>query len=113
MTNNAGLKLYKNFYNFYNEKFREWQPLLHKRMPPLIFGNDYFENVKKFVKDKGKDGIAGEFKHDGRFKIISDIKNEITKGVLLSILSDIFGDNSSYEDIIEIIADATIDALFL
>jgi hypothetical protein len=111
MTNNAGLKSCKNFYN---KKFKEWQPtLLHKSMPALIFSNDYFENVKKFVKDKGEDGIADEFKHDGRFKIISDIKNEITKGVLLSILSDILGDNSSYEDIIEIIADATIDALFL
>ena len=33
MTNNAGLKSCKNFYN---EKFKEWQPtLLHKSMPSL------------------------------------------------------------------------------
>ena len=103
--------------NFYNEKFKEWQPTpLHKTMPSFIYGNDYFENVRKFVENKGKDGIVSEFKHDSRFSIISEIKNEIPKDILLSIfsdiLSDIFGNNSSYSDIIDIIADATIDALF-
>ncbi|MCL4546383.1 MAG: hypothetical protein M1576_01410 [Deltaproteobacteria bacterium] len=97
--------------NFYDEKFKDWQPTPLHRIIPFIYNNEYFENVRKFVKDKGKDCIASEFKHDSRFSIISDIKNEITKDILFSILSDIFGNNPSYDDIIDIIADATIDAL--
>ncbi len=105
--------IFRTCKNFYNEKFKEWQPTsYHKAISPLILGNDYFENVRKFVKNKGKGSIASEFKHDNRFKIIKNIENDINKDILSNILSDIFGNDFSYSDIIDIIADATIDALF-
>lgn len=61
MINNGNIKL---IINFYNEKFKDWQPtVFHKYMPPFISGRDYFENVKNNVKEKNV--LSGSYERIG------------------------------------------------
>ena len=86
MTNVSG-NILKSFRNFYQEKFNQWQPTpIHVTLPSL-FKNEYFLNVRNYVKNNGEDGIIDDFKNDRNFSILKGIKNEITKDLLSCVLS--------------------------
>ncbi len=61
MTNVSG-NILKSFRNFYQEKFNQWQPTpIHVTLPSL-FKNEYFLNVRNYVKNNGEDGIIKKIK---------------------------------------------------